>query len=94
MFMDSVAILKDAKNVENAKLFQNFIMAPENAALISNFATYANGIKGSEKFMKAGLGDSPELNIPKEFQAAGGWNETCSPEVNELYSQVWKDLLK
>ena len=94
IFMDSVAILKDAKNPENAKLFMNFIMAPENAALISNFATYANGIRGSEQFMRAGLKDAPELNIPADLQAAGGWQETCSPEINELYSKVWKDLLK
>jgi spermidine/putrescine transport system substrate-binding protein len=94
IFMDSVAVLKDAKNPENAKLFQDFIMDPENAALISNFATYANGIKGSEKFMRDGLKDAPELNIPAELQAAGGWQEVCPPEVNEIYTKIWKDLLK
>jgi len=94
LFMDSVAVLKDAKNPENAKLFQNFIMDPENAALISNFATYANGIKGSEKFMRAGLKDAPELNIPAEFAAVAEWQEICNPEVNELYTKIWKDLLK
>jgi spermidine/putrescine transport system substrate-binding protein len=94
IFMDSVAVLKDAKNPENAKLFQNFIMDAENAALISNFATYANGIKGSEKFMRAGLKDAPELNIPAELIQFGGWTETCPPAINELYTKIWKDLLK
>ena len=94
IFMDNVAVLKDAKNVENAKLFQNFIMDPENAALISNFATYANGIKGSEKFMKDGLKDAPELNIPPDLVALGGWQDVCSTEVNDVYTKIWKDLLK
>jgi spermidine/putrescine transport system substrate-binding protein len=94
LFMDSVAVLKDAKNPENAKLFQNFIMDPENAALISNFATYANGIKGSEKFMRAGLKDAPELNIPAEFAQLGGWQDICPPAVNDIYTKIWKDLLK
>jgi spermidine/putrescine transport system substrate-binding protein len=93
-FMDSVTILKDAKNVDNAKLFMNFIMTPENAALISNFATYANGIKGSEQFMKPGLKDAPELSVPADLQAAGGWIQACPPDVNEVYSKIWKDLLK
>ena len=48
---DNVVLLKDAQNVEEAKTFMNFIMHPENAALISNFARYGNAIEGSEEHM-------------------------------------------
>jgi spermidine/putrescine transport system substrate-binding protein len=94
IFMDSVAILADAKNPENAKLFMNFIMDPENAALISAFAKYANGIKGSDAFMPADMKGAPELNVPAEFEAAGQFLTTCSPEVNELYTRIWTDVNK
>jgi len=93
-FMDSAAILKDAKNVENAKLFLNFIMDPQNAALISDFARYANGIKGSEQFMPADMKDAPELIVPKEFEAAGEFLKPCAPEVTELYTKIWTEVLK
>ncbi len=94
IFMDSVAIIKDAKNVDNAKLFMNFIMAPENAAMISAFAKYANGIKGSIDHMPADMKDAPELNVPDEFKDAGEFLDSCSPEVVALYSRIWTDINK
>jgi len=93
-FMDSVAVLKDARNVENAKLFQNFIMLPENAALISEFAKYANGIKGSEAHMSDELKNAPELKVPAEFEGAGAFLNPCPPEVNDLYTKIWTEVLK
>ena len=95
LFMDSVAILKDAKNVENAKLFQNFIMDPENAAMISAFARYANGIKGSEAFMPADMKDAPGGRGSGGVRSrAASSSQTCPPEVQELYTKIWTELQK
>jgi len=94
LWMDSVAVLKDAKNVENAKLFQNFIMVPENAALISAFARYANGIKGSEAFMPDDMKTAPEIVVPAEFAAVGEFFPTCAQETTALYTRIWTDLQK
>lgn len=94
IWMDNVAILADAQNVENAKLFMNFIMEPENAALMSNFARYANGIIGSEGFMDPQMATAPEIVPPAELRKAGIVTEICPPEVQKIYASIWTELQK
>ena len=91
--MDSVAILKDAKNVENAKLFQNFIMEPENAAMISAFANYANGIKGSEAFMPADMRTAPELNVRRNSPRPAVQPGLPARDPRTLYP-IWTEVTK
>ena len=94
VWMDNAAILADAKNVDNAKLFLNFIMDPENAAMLSTFAKYANGITGSDEFMSDAMKSAPEIVVPEALKSAAYIAETCPPEVSKIYTQIWTELQK
>lgn len=94
LFMDSVMLLKDAQNVEEAYKFLDFIMVPENAAMISAFARYANGIAGSEAFMPEDMKTAPEVVIPEEFKASGVFLPTCTGKAQEYVTAIWTELQK
>ncbi|MBK5928509.1 extracellular solute-binding protein [Rhodobaculum claviforme] len=94
IWMDNAMVLADAQNPEAAMTFINFILEPENAALISNFARYANGVTGSEAFMDEVMREAPEIIIPEELLAAGQFSVMCPPEVNDIYTRIWTELLQ
>ena len=94
VWMDNAAVLADAQNVEEAKSFLNFIMDPENAALISSFARYANGIEGSEAFLPEDMKTAPEIVVPEALQAAGRFTTACDRETAAMYAAIWTDLQK
>jgi spermidine/putrescine transport system substrate-binding protein len=91
-WMDNVAVLKDAPNMENAKLFQNFIMDPENAAMISAFARYDNGIAGTEKFLPKDMIGAPEITPPAGFKEI--FVPACPQDVAEMYQKIWNNVMK
>lgn len=94
LWMDSVALLSDARNVEEAYKFLDFIMVPENAAMISAFARYSNGIAGSVAFMPEDMKTAPEVMIPAEFVSAGKFLPTCSAKAQEYMTAIWTELQK
>jgi spermidine/putrescine transport system substrate-binding protein len=94
LFMDQVMLLSDAKNVEEAYKFLDFIAVPENAAMISAFARYASGIAGTEPFLPADMKDAPELNIPPDLVDKGVFLPTCGPKAQEYITAIWTELQK
>ncbi|MBO9457144.1 extracellular solute-binding protein [Paracoccus sp. R12_1] len=94
LFMDSIALLHDAQNVDEAYQFLDFIMDPENAAMNSDYTKYPNGIAGSEEFFSDEMRAAPEMVVPEEHLANGKWMPLCSPTARDYMTAIWTELQK
>ena len=61
LFFDSMAIPRDAKNVENAHLFINYMLRPEVHASLTNKVFYANPNAASLKFVKKEVAENKTI---------------------------------
>ena len=61
LFFDTMAIPKDAKHVENAHLFINYILRPEVHASLTNKVFYANPNAASLKFVKKDVAENKTI---------------------------------
>ena len=92
VWMDNVVLLKDAPNRENALKFMNFLLDPENAGAVTNYAAYSAGVTGVEPFLDAEISGSPENNPPEGQKAY--FIEACDEETQRLYDAIWANLKK
>ncbi len=90
-WMDNVVVLKDAPNLENAKLFQNFVMDPEIAAMNSIANLAANAILGSEKFLPPDFGETPEIKLLPGVEPE--FLQTCPKKVVNNYDAIWTEVV-
>ena len=89
---DNLMVPKGAPNLDNAKTFINWMMAPENIAMASNFAGYMNSIEGSEKHLDEALREDPAVNMPEEYAGRLRPEQNCSTAARELRNKVWTRL--
>jgi spermidine/putrescine transport system substrate-binding protein len=94
LWSDNFAVPVGAQNIDNAKIFINWMMDPANIGEATNFVGYDNGITGSSEFMTAELGANPAVVIPEEFKALAAPVPGCSVEAIDLYDQVWTNFKK
>ncbi|MEM7441539.1 MAG: extracellular solute-binding protein [Pseudomonadota bacterium] len=91
VWMDNVVLLKDAPNRANAIKFMDFLLEPENAAAITNFARYTAGVKGVGPLLDPELQTSPEQNPPADAPA-GSFVMVCDEATQKVYDQIWTRL--
>lgn len=91
--MDNVVLLKDAPNRDAALKFMNFLLVPENAAAVTNFAQYTAGVKDVGLLLSDALKTSPEANPPADAPA-GAFIAVCDEEAQAIYDAICTRLKK
>lgn len=91
MFRDNFAVPANAPHPENAKIFINWMMAPENAAAVSNAIAYANAIK-SDEFLNEQWKKMEAINMPEEYTPRLVPTQDCGPKARELRDRIWTRL--
>lgn len=76
LFVDVMAIPKDAKHPGNAALFMNYVMRPEVAASLTNKLSYANPNLASLKFVKKEIADNKTV-----FLSAADMKKMIAPDA-------------
>jgi putrescine transport system substrate-binding protein len=93
MWFDQMAIPADAKHVDEAHAFINYIMKPEVVAKASNYVFYANGNKASQQFLSKEVKDDPaiypdEATLSKLFTV-----QPYDPKTQRLITRSWTKIV-
>lgn len=92
-WMDNVVLLKDAPNRESALKFMDFLLEPENIAMVTNYAQYNAGVDGVAEHLDAALAGQPEKN-PHDAAGKAVFIEVCDQATQAVYDQIWTNLKK
>jgi putrescine transport system substrate-binding protein len=92
MFFDNLAIPKDAKHVDEAHAFIDYLLRPEIAARNTNLVAYANGNLASQKFIdKSALDDKsiyPDARTMDHLYTVSAREQKSQRFVNRLWTKI------
>ena len=94
VWIDTVAMPKDAPNAENAYRFLEYILRPEVAAGISNHVRYANANTASTPLVDRLLREDPGVYPDEATRAALFPNAVNTSDYERLVNRTWLRLKK
>jgi putrescine transport system substrate-binding protein len=92
MWFDMLAIPKDARNVDNAYLFLDYLMRPEVMAGIQNYVAYASGNQAALPYVDTEILEDPGIYPSEEVQDKLYPLAVLPPEVDRLFNRHWTTL--
>ena len=92
LFFDSMAIPKDAKNVENAHRFIDYIMRPQVHASLTNQVFYGNPNAASKQFVKPEIANNPVVFPPAAELKKMTMPKALPREVQRVQTRVFTNF--
>ncbi|ATN33099.1 spermidine/putrescine ABC transporter substrate-binding protein PotF [Rhizobium sp. ACO-34A] len=92
MWFDNLAIPADAKNVEEAHAFINYLMKPEVIAKASNYVQYANGNLASQQFIDESVFKNPAVYPDEETTKKLFTISPYGPKEQRVLNRVWTQI--
>ncbi len=89
LWIDVMAIPKDAPHPDNAHKFIDFLMQPEIIAEITNYVAYANANTASFEMVDEEVRDDPGIYPPEEVKARLVTADVMPPKVQRLKVRTW-----
>ncbi|TRZ84236.1 MAG: spermidine/putrescine ABC transporter substrate-binding protein [Streptomycetaceae bacterium] len=86
---DNLAIAKGAPNLDNAKIFINWMLSPKQGAVATNFTGYANAVLGSGDLLDPAIKADPAINASPENAKLATPTPNCPTEARDLYTEVF-----
>ncbi len=94
IWFDQMAIPKDAKNIEEAHEFLNFLMKPEVIAKATNFVKFANGNKASHEFIEKEVMEDPAVYPSKETMDNLFVKLAYDAKTQRFVTRQWTSILR
>jgi len=93
IWFDQMAIPADARNVEEAHEFLNFIMEPEVIAKASNYVFYANGNLASQPFLDPEILNDPAIYPTPEVLEKLFVSHPYDARTQRLVTRMWTKVV-
>ena len=92
LWFDMLAIPKDARHVDAAYAYINYLLDPQVMANNSNYIAYPNAVPKAKALMDKEITGDPTIYPPAEVEAKLYTVKIRPPQINDLYTRIWTDL--
>lgn len=93
IWVDAMAVPKDAKNKRLAHAFINFLLEPDIAAKNANHVRYASPNVAARGQMDSALLEDPAIYPPQEVLDRCQWLKDKGPEIAKI-ERIWQEVRK